>query len=271
MHPTNGPFRLSTSLECDTPSVPFDVTAAPWDVRRCEPLLYALRGALKTFRHRFLRRDKLAALVGQMLRDAAGGTAEGPIRLVDVGCAQGGLTLRIAERLPRSVANRFQPIGIEISNHLAKLAHLALRGQGGHCIHGTGIDGLGDVERGSAHVIVLSGTLEHEIAPLALLRRCRERLALDGRIVVKVPNDACVGRRILGGRWHGYRWPDRVNHFTPQTLAAVARAAGLRVVRMNAFDRWPLSDSLYAVLGRDASAVLEAVEPTIAYRPRKAA
>ena len=88
---------------------------------------------------------------------------------------------------------------------------------------------------------------------------------------MKVPNDACVGRRILGGRWHGYRWPDRVNHFTPQTLAAVARAAGLRVVRMNAFDRWPLSDSLYAVLGRDASAVLEAVEPTIAYRPRKAA
>jgi SAM-dependent methyltransferase len=265
MHHTNGPFRLSTSLQRDTPSVPFDVAAAPWDVRRCEPLLYALRGALKTFRHRFLRRDKLAALVGRMLRDAAGGTAEGPIRLVDVGCAQGGLTLRIAERLPRRVANRFQPIGIEISNHLAKLAHLALRGQGGHCIHGTGIDGLGDVERGSAHVIVLSGTLEHEIAPLALLRRCRERLALDGRIVVKVPNHACVGRR------HGYRWPDRVNHFTPKTLAAVARAAGLRVIRMNAFDRWPLSDSLYAVLSRDASAVLEAVEPTIAYQPRKAA
>jgi SAM-dependent methyltransferase len=272
MHHSNGPSRLSTSLQCDTPSVPFEVAAAPWDVRRWEPLLYALRGALKTFCHRFLRRDdKLAALVGRMLRDAAGGTAEGPIRLVDVGCAQGALTLRIAERLPRRVANRFQPIGIEISNHLAKLAHLALRGQGGHCIHGTGIDGLGDVERGSAHVIVLSGTLEHEIAPLALLRRCRERLALDGRIVVKVPNDACVGRRILGGRWHGYRWPDRVNHFTPQTLAAAARAAGLQVVRMNAFDRWPLSDSLYAVLGRDASVGLEAVEPTIAYRPRQAA
>jgi SAM-dependent methyltransferase len=271
MHHTDAPTRPYQVLHHDTLSVPFDAAPAPWDAGRCEPLLYALRGAFKTFRHRFLRRDKMAALVGRMLRDAAGGTAEGPIRLVDVGCAQGGLTLRIAERLPRRVANRFQPIGIEVSNHLAKLAHLALRGQGGHCIHGTGIDGLGDVERGSAHVIVLSGTLEHELAPLALLRRCRERLVLDGRIVVKVRNDACVGRRIYGGQWGGYRWPDHVNHFTPQTLAAVARAAGLRVVRLNALDRWPLSDSLYAVLGRDASAVLEAVEPTVASLTRTAA
>jgi hypothetical protein len=271
MHHTNAPTRLYPALHHDTLAMPFDAASAPWDPSRCEPLLYGLRGAVKTFRHRFLRRDKLASLVGRMLRDVAGGIAEGPIRLIDVGCARGGLALRILDRLPHRVANRLEPIGIEVSNHLAKFAHLAFRGRGGHCIHANGVDGLGDVERSSAHVIVLSGTLEHEVAPLALLRRCRERLALDGRIVVKVPNDACVGRRIYGGRWGGYRWPDRVNHFTPQTLAAVARAAGLRVVRLNAFDRWPLSDSLYAVLGRDLSAAHETVEPSIACRPRKAA
>jgi hypothetical protein len=127
------------------------------------------------------------------------------------------------------------------------------------------------LERGSVHVVVLSCILEHEIEPLPLLRRCRERLTLDGRIVVKVPNYACAGRRLRGTRWCGYRWPDHVNYFTPQTLTAMARAAGLRVVRMNAFDRWPLSDSLYAVLGRDPAAPQARVVSPVVASERSAA
>lgn len=299
-HPAAQSSRPCPLLERASRSVPLPAAPAPWDLRqceetgfvylanppaqdlfreefawevtheresrrrrRCEPVLYALSGAFKTFRQRFLRRDKMAALVSRIVREAARGTAEGPIRLVDVGCAQGGLALRIMDRLPRGVMRRLEPIGIEISTYLAKLANMALRGRGGRCIHGTGVDGLGDVDRGSVHVIVLSCILEHEISPLPLLRRCRERLALDGRVIVKVPNYACVGRRLRGGRWCGYRWPDHVNYFTPQTLAAMARAAGLDVVRMNALDRWPLSDSLYAVLGRAGSVPLERPETAV--------
>ena len=105
------------------------------------------------------------------------------------------------------------------------------------------------LEPSSAHVIVLSCILEHEIEPLTLLRRCRERLAADGRIIVKVPNYNCIGRLLRGRKWCGFRWPDHVNYFTAQTLSAMARAAGLEVVRMGLFDRSPFSDSLYAVLG----------------------
>ena len=253
----------------ETFSMAFSATDVPWDLHRREPVLHALSGAFNTLRQRFLRQDKMAALVARMLRDAADDTAEGPVRFVDVGCAEGGLALRIADRLPRGVAGRLEPIGIEVSNYLARLAHLALDGRGGRCIHGAAIDGLDDVERGSVHVIALSRTLEHETSPLPLLRRCRERLALDGRIVVKVPNHACVGRRLRGSRWYGYRWPDHVTSFTPETLAALARTAGLRVVRMNAFDRSPLSDSLYAVLGRDATS--HAVVSVVPSPVRKAA
>ena len=57
-----------------------------------------------------------------------------------------------------------------------------------------------------------------------------------------------MGRHLRGPRWCGYRWPDHVNYFTPATLQRMAEAAGLRVARMNALDRSPLSDSLYAVL-----------------------
>jgi hypothetical protein len=44
-----------------------------------------------------------------------------------------------------------------------------------------------------------------------------------------------------------------VNYFTATTLASMARCAGLDVVRMGVFDRSPLSDSLYAVLGEGGS------------------
>jgi SAM-dependent methyltransferase len=303
----NDPRRNCPLLDREGPSTRLDDAPAPWDLRRCEetgfvylanppaqhrfreefawevtrrqeslrrrkrePMLHALSGALKTFRQRFLNRDKMAAIIGRLVRAAAAADDRGSIRLVDIGCAKGGLSTRVADHLPRSVAGRFEPIGIEISNYLAKLANLALRGRGGRCIHGTGLDGLAAIERGSTDVIVLSCILEHEISPLPLLRRCRERLAPDGRIVVKVPNYACIGRRLRGSRWCGYRWPDHVNYFTPESLAAMARAAGLRVVRMNVLDASPLSDSLYAVLGRDATAACVQADPP-AEQPRRLA
>ena len=83
-----------------------------------------------------------------------------------------------------------------------------------------------------------------------MLAACRERLSHDGVVVIKVPNYACLARRLRGRRWCGYRWPDHVNYFTPQSLAAMADRAGLRVARMGLRDRSPLSDSLYAILAR---------------------
>ena len=142
-----------------------------------------------------------------------------------------------------------------------RLTDLALRTRRGRCIHATGIEGLADLECSSVQVIVLSCILEHEIAPLPLLRSCGARLAADGRMIVKVPNYACLARHLRGRRWCGYRWPDHVNYFTPATLAATARAAGLRVVRMNVMDSNPLSDSLYAVLGRDPAATCADEQP----------
>jgi SAM-dependent methyltransferase len=213
--------------------------------QQAEPAVHALSEAMKSFRRRVLKRDKVAVLG----RSIARSFAAGPIRLVDIGCAEGTLIERVVTGVPAAVADRIEPIGIEISTHLASVAGRTLAGRGGRCIHATGIDGLAMLEPSSAHVIVLSCILEHEIEPLTLLRRCRERLAADGRIIVKVPNYNCLGRLLRGRKWCGFRWPDHVNYFTAQTLSAMARAAGLEVVRMGLFDRSPLSDSLYAVLG----------------------
>jgi SAM-dependent methyltransferase len=275
--------RVCPLLEQESPAVRLADAPQPWDLRQCtesgfvflanppaqeqfreefawekthvlesldrrqrEPVVYAMSQAVKRFRHRVLRRDKVAAVVGALVRERCDQT----IRLVDIGCAAGDLLERLVARVPASTARRIEPIGIEISTQLAARADAALRRRGGRCIHATGADGLAQLPADSVDIVVLSCILEHEIAPLPLLRACRERLARDGRIVVKVPNYDCVSRWLRGSRWCGYRWPDHVNYFTPRTLAAMAERAGLRVVRMNVADRWPLSDSLYAIFGR---------------------
>lgn len=223
--------------------------------RREEPLLHAASRAFKVVRHRWLKRDKLVAMARGIIRRKA----VGPVRLVDVGCSDGGLFERLVGGLPRAVAGRIEPIGIEISTCLAARADVRLRRHGGRCIHAPGIRGLGMLPAASVDVVILSCVLEHEIDPLGLLRGCHESLVPGGVVMVKVPNYACLARLLRGRRWCGYRWPDHVNYFSPRSLATTAALAGLRVGRMGLLDRSPLSDSLYAVLRRDAGVVARPV------------
>lgn len=227
----------------------WEVTHASEKARRQreEPLVYAASSVLKTVRQRWLGRDKLVGMLAAQVRRRPAGT----VRLVDIGCAEGDLFRRLTERLRPAERERVEPVGIEISRYLARRADRRLRRHGGHCIHASGIDGLGRLPEASVDLVILSCVLEHEIDPIPLLTACRDRLVADGRIVVKVPNYACLARRLRGRRWCGYRWPDHVNYFTPLTLAATAERSGLRVARMTALDRSPLSDSLYAVFARD--------------------
>jgi SAM-dependent methyltransferase len=214
--------------------------------REREPVLSAASGAFKHVRHHWMRRDRVVSIArGIVLADAAD-----PFRLVDVGCAAGKLLRRLVESLPESATRRILPVGIEISTDLAAQADDMLGRFGGHCLHAAGAEALAAMPPGSVRMVVLSCVLEHELRPLDLLRGCRGALVPGGKVIVKVPNYDSVGRRLRGPRWCGYRWPDHVNYFTAETLAGMADRAGLAVERMNLSDRWPLSDSLYAILSR---------------------
>jgi len=277
------PDRHCPLLTSPGPSRRLDLAPAPWEVRQClrtglvylanppaqerfcdefawevthaeesarrrreEPFTYALSETCKAARRRF-KRDKFVALASRLARRRN----SGPIRLIDIGCSDGDLFRRLIGRLPEAVAGRVEPTGIEISTTLAERADRRLRRHGGRCLHAAGIDGLGRLPAGTAQLVLLCCVLEHELDPVGLLAGCRDRLAADGAVVVKVPNYACVARRLRGRRWCGYRWPDHVNYFTPATLAAAGARAGLRLLRMRLADRSPLSDSLYAVFGPD--------------------
>ena len=274
--------RVSPLLEREAPTTQLQgVAPAPWVVRRCdesglvflenppgyeslqsdlawevtwqreadkraadEPALYAMSTAAKRFRHRVMKRNKVADLATAIVR----ASASDEVRMLDLGCGEGQLLGQVMDRLPKAVRGRCRPFGVEISNELARRSSAALAPYGGRCVHASALEGLAGFEAGFFDLIVMSSFLEHEIQPLPLLREAARALRRDGRVLIKVPNYASWNRSLRGARWCGYRWPDHVNYFTPDTLAAAAQAAGLRVERMNLLDRFPLSDSLYAVL-----------------------
>jgi len=214
-----------------------------------EPLRYTLSHWVKQLRRGVIKRHKVAdltlALAARAARERNDGSA---VHLVDVGCGWGELLGLVMQRMPPSLRKRCVPHGVEISTELARLSNLALAPHGGHCEHASAVDGMARFAPGSLDLIVLSSFLEHEIAPLPLLRHCRQALRTGGVVLVKVPNHASWNRALRGPRWCGYRWPDHVNYFTPDTLRAMAAKAGFEVERLSWRDRFPLSDSLYAVL-----------------------
>ncbi|MDI1259437.1 class I SAM-dependent methyltransferase [Aquabacterium sp.] len=208
-----------------------------------EPIRYAVSVGVKKFRSQVIKRNKVASLARQFI-----GRIQSPtINLLDMGCGQGGLLEGVISALPPTLGSRCAPHGIELSTDLARIADDNLRRLGGRCIHDNALHGLDDFQEGYFDMIIMSSFLEHEINPLPLLRRCRERMREGGFIIIKVPNFDCWNRHMRAEKWCGFRWPDHVNYFTPKTLQAMINRADLGVARMNFMDRHPLSDSMYLV------------------------
>ena len=74
--------------------------------------------------------------------------------------------------------------------------------------------------------LTLGASLEHEADPLPVLKGLRRVLAPTAFAVVKVPNYGSLNRIVMGQRWCGFRYPDHLNYFSPDTLRAMAKKAG---------------------------------------------
>ncbi len=214
---------------------------------RDEPVLARVSNAYKRARLAIFRsRNKMADLALEVVQHRAWPRRE-QLQIVDLGCAECKLLASTYATLARG-ERHCVPIGIEVSRQLAKEGDERMRELGGRVICDSAIGGAAGLPAGSFHLVLMSSFLEHEANPLELLRTLRAALRPDGAVVLKVPNFACLNRRLRGGRWCGFRYPDHVNYFTPSTLARLAREAGYRVARQRLVDRLPTSDNMYAVL-----------------------
>ena len=190
-----------------------------------------LRLKSRELRKRLFPRDKLGRLVKAYV--AAG-------NILDVGCAAGSFL----SRLPKS----YKPYGIEISNALALQAVVNLRPRNGVIVNDSALNGLARLPADFFEGIVMSAFLEHDPAPVEVLQRARNTLRDGGRLIIKVPNYGSLLRLVRSKRWCGFRLPEHVNYFTPQSLAACGQLSGLKVKKFTLADRWPLSDNMWMVL-----------------------
>ena len=161
-------------------------------------------------------------------------------RMLDVGCGVG----RTLINLPPTIT----PFGIEISPYLADVSQKYCGPRGGNVVRNNAVDGMDEFNADLFDGIMMRAFLEHETEPRTLLNKARRVLRPGGRIIIKVPNYACVNRVVCGNRWCGFRFPDHVNYFTPSTLRRLVHEAGYRVVRFGWLNRFPLSDNMWMVI-----------------------
>lgn len=197
------------------------------------PVLSKVSNSWKHWRGRWLPRRQLERFVRRYVSTG---------NLLDIGCG----TAAHFDRIPNSVV----PFGIEIDAQAIAAARRRTEPRGGKIIHADALSGLAQLAEQSMDGIVMHSFLEHEVSPLELLTAARGVLKPGGVCIIKVPNLNCWNRRYWRPNdWPGFRFPDHVNYFTPQTLRTIVEKAGLRVVRFNWLDRIPTSDNMWLVAG----------------------
>ena len=166
-----------------------------------------------------------------------------PGNVLDVGCGAGDFL--------QDLDPAYTPFGIEMSRVLSPIADSIARGRGGWVVHaGEASEGFPMFSEEHFSGVVMDAFLERESRPVELLRQCARHLERDGRVIIRVPNYDCLGRRLHGDSWNGFRDPEAVNYFRPKTLLRMCREAGLVIRRFRWRDHQPFADDMWLVAGR---------------------
>jgi 2-polyprenyl-3-methyl-5-hydroxy-6-metoxy-1,4-benzoquinol methylase len=138
-------------------------------------------------------------------------------RVLDVGCGRG----EMLAALQRKGADVY---GTQIS---APAARVAGRLIGRDRVF---VGELADAryDAASFDCVTICHVLEHVADPLAVLREVTRLLKPGGLLYVEVPNAGGLAARAFSHAWLAYDVPNHLYHFTPRTLADLARRAGLR-------------------------------------------
>jgi len=210
-----------------------------------EPVLSVISSLIKKVRKFIRKKERIETESAEQLKILMNTTDGKELTVVDVGCGTGDKLQKIIKEHQNNHDIEMQPIGIELSQVQSEQANLNLKRVGGFCLHETAIDGLKEISDNTVDLIILCSFLEHELHPLKLLSECKLKLNKQGVIIIKVPNFDSINRKVRQKRWCGFRYPDHVNYFTPETLKVILLNAGLKMTRL---DNFPLNDNMWAIV-----------------------
>lgn len=147
------------------------------------------------------------------------GPRPGPIRLLDVGCADGRL---LTWWKSSKVGDRLETHGIEMSAVAAARARAA----GHHVVTGR-FEVDTELEAGTYDLIIAAHVIEHVDDPVAFARRAADLLAPGGLFVVPTPNIDSWDARRFGRWWGGNHFPRHWTFYDPSSIGALADQVGL--------------------------------------------
>lgn len=150
-------------------------------------------------------------------------------KVLDFGCGAGGF-LKKVQPLAKAVA------GIELEERVQEYWRNQIT------IH-SDIESAG----GEYDVVTAFHVVEHLSDPIAILKGLAKKLGRNGRMVVEVPSseDALLTLYDSDAFQHFTYWSQHLFLFNSETLRQIAVKAGLRILSIKQYQRYPLSNHLY--------------------------
>ncbi|MBY0502383.1 MAG: class I SAM-dependent methyltransferase [Bryobacteraceae bacterium] len=175
----------------------------------------------EAYRH-FVIRDHVNFALGA-LRSVGPLNGRQPV-LLDVGCG-GGLFIHHIQRAGYPV------LGLDFSIDAAELAW-----RRHHVPAFVGTLTQAPLAPGRCGVVTMFHVLEHLFHPTEYLEAAHELLHPEGRLIIQVPNAACLQFLLLGEHWNGLDVPRHLWDFRPDDLEVLLDQCGFESVRHKHFN-----------------------------------
>jgi 2-polyprenyl-3-methyl-5-hydroxy-6-metoxy-1,4-benzoquinol methylase/ribosomal protein S27E len=150
-------------------------------------------------------------------------------RVLDIGCAAGYFLRVLRER-------GWDVQGIEPSSAIARVARESL---GPDRIHqGTLESCVGSARFAprSFDLVTMWDVLEHLPDPARALEHATGWLRIGGRMILETQDVDSFAARTLGRRWHHYKQPEHLHHFSRRSITDLLERHGLRVLEVGRED-----------------------------------
>ncbi|MDB4909656.1 MAG: Methyltransferase type 11 [Gemmatimonadetes bacterium] len=210
-HHLPGEFRLVKCRECSLVYLnPRPTAAALSAYYPPDYAPYQQRGLFGKLTRWLRRREALG------LRHSLPASAE----VLEVGCAAGDLLVPLRDA-------GFRVTGVELSDHAATIA------RDRHQLHvHTGTLGDAPLAGQSFDAVIMRNVIEHVPDPKGDLEKAASLLRPGGLLTLRTDNVASLDARLFRSLWYGLDLPRHLTLFSPRTLTASVRSAGLEVTEV---------------------------------------